>query len=235
MDAIKVKAVLSNLKKGGRACYQLHVRDPKPMSQEEFIALFAKQLGKPKAEARYISDVHGQCFCAAIMQNKVVNTGSLRGRLQARGSIPTANAPLDPERNPIVASIVAAGELKACVADVVALNDTSTVEAVLYTVQYEDAPGLNTIEGTGLVRINGRGLRLDPENADEGVWLEGEDGILATDRAVVAQNDENVIDCSFAELPPAGTYRLVILTRNGAPKDEYTVTRLDRLVKVVNG
>jgi len=54
MDSIKVKTVLSNLTKGGKPCYQLYVKDAKPMSQDDFVKKFAAAIGKTAAEARFI-------------------------------------------------------------------------------------------------------------------------------------------------------------------------------------
>lgn len=233
MDTLKVKAVLSNLTKGGSPCYQLFPKDAKPMSQEEFVRLFADAIGRSPAEARFINDVHGQVFCKGIVQNRVVNTGSLRGYLVATGSLATAGERIDPVKNPVKAVIVANGELRDCVNGVLAVNDTQVVEAVLYTVQYGTSESLNTIEGTGLTKANGSGIRITPENADEGIWLESGAGEMVTDKAAIALNDENLLNFSFATLPEDGRYRLVIATRNGQSKDDYGVVRLERLVNVI--
>ena len=90
MDTLKVKAVLSNLKKGGKACYQLYPAESKVMSQEEFVKLLATKLGKGEAEARYINDQHGVALCEAILANRNVNTGTIRAFLVATGSVESA-------------------------------------------------------------------------------------------------------------------------------------------------
>lgn len=235
METLKVKTVLSQLAKGGMPCYQLYVKNQKAMTQEEFIKDFAARIGKDAAEARFINDMHGKAFAQALVSNKVINTGNLRGYLVIEGSLPSAGAKLDRAKNPVKAVILASGELKDCVAGVLAVNDTQVVEAVLYTVQYGTSPRMNTVEGTGTLKLNGRGLKLTAANADEGVWLAKPDGTLVSDKATVTANDELTIDCSFAELPEPGTYKLVIATRNGESAADYGVVRLERNVVVMDG
>jgi len=236
MDTLKVKAVLSNLTKGGRPCYQLYVRDAKPMAQDEFVKKFAAAIGKTAAEARFINDVHGQVFCEGIVQNRIVNTGSLRGFLTIGGSVESVGAPVDPVNNPVAAVILAHGELKDSVAGVIAVNETLVVEAALYTVQYGTSDLLNTIEGTGTVKGNGKGLLITAANADEGIWLETLGGVVASEKATITANDENTVNFAFAELPETtdgDQFRLVIATRNGLSKDDYGVVRLERIVRIV--
>jgi len=236
MDTINVKAVLSNLTKGGQPCYQLYVKNARPMSQDEFVKKFAAAIKRSCAEARYINDVHGQVFCECIVQNRIVNTGSLRGFLTICGSIPSVGAPVNPVSNPVTAVILAHGELKESVANVIAVNDTQVVDAALYTIQYGTSNFLNTIEGTGTVKANGKGLKITTSNTDEGIWLETLDGVMASNKATISANDENTADFAFAALPETtdgDQFRLVIATRNGQSKDEYGVVRLERIVRVI--
>jgi len=234
METLKVKAVLSNLTKGGKPCHQLYPKDVNPMSQEDFVKLFAEKIGKDPAEARFINDVHGQVFCQALVQNKVINTGSLRAYLTALGSVTSAGAALNKIDNPIKAVILAHGELKDAVSNILAVNDTKVIEAVLYTVQYGTSAFLNTIEGTGITKANGVGLTITQSNEDEGVWLETLAGVMATDKAAISCNDTNTINFAFSELPEDGEYRLVIATCEGNSKDEFGVTRLERKVSVIS-
>lgn len=232
MKEIEVKSVPSTFKKGGKQCHQLFPKHVKPMKADEFIARFAAALGKSKADARYINDLHGQTFAEALAANKSVNTGTLRGFLVIGGSVANPAAELSKEENPVMACFVPMGELKDAVSEFVAVNVTETIEAILYTVQYDGSESLNTIEGTGTTVATGVGIKLTPANPDEGVWLEDMDGTVVTEKATVTLNDTNLIEFAFAELPAPGTYRLVIATRDGGSAEDLGITRLVRNVIV---
>lgn len=232
MKEIEVKSVPTTFKKGGKQCFQLFPKTKKPMKPAEFIERFAQALGKTKADARYINDIHGQTFSAALATNNAVNTGTMRGFLSVGGSITNPAAELSPEKNPVIASILVVGELKDAVGDFVAVNVTETIEAILYTVQYDGSTSLNTIEGTGTCTATGVGLKLTASNEDEGVWLEDLEGVAVTDKATITKNDTNLAEFSFAQLPEAGPYRLVIATRDGGDKNDLGITRLVRNIIV---
>lgn len=232
MKEIEVKSVPTTFKKGGKQCHQLFPKVSKPMQADEFIARFAAALGKTKADARFINDVHGQTFAEALLSNSSVNTGTIRGFLVIGGSVTRPNEPLTKEKNPVMACFIPMGELKDSVHEFVAVNVTETIEAILYSVQYDGSQSLNTIEGTGTLVLTGVGLKLTPSNEDEGVWLEDSDGTAVTDKATITMNDTNLIECAFAELPEAGQYRLIVSTRDGGSSDSLGITRLVRNVIV---
>ena len=231
MDTLKVKTGLSNLTKGGQPCYQLYVKNPKSLSQTDFVKLFAARLGKGEAEARFINDVHGQVLCEAVVKNKSVNVGCMRAQLDVTGSVASAGAPLTKD-NIIKVSLIPHGALKECVAGISAVNETISIGAVLYTVQYEHSDELNTIEGLGAVKINGDKLYINQSKDDEGVWLEDETGTMVTNKAAILENDNNFLTVEFSDLPEAGNYRLVIATRGGSTDEDVGVDRLTRQVKV---
>lgn len=233
---IKVKTVLSHFTKGGKPCYQLMAKEPKTMTQDEFIERFAQETGLTLAKARLANDVHGRIICEATLQNYRVNTGDLTSQLVILGSLDSASAQATKKDNPVRVSLTPIGRFRDGAKVLVAVNDTLTVEAALYTVSYKDSDELNTIEGKDVVKINGKGLLLTADNDDEGVYLEDcETGVIVTDKATITKNDENVINCKFMDYPELTAekqFNLVIATRNGQSKDEYGVVRLVRKVIV---
>lgn len=235
---ILCKAVLSNAKKGGVPVYQLVPKERKSISYEEFIAAYARRIGEDKTAARYFLDTAFRLLCGYALQNRKVNIQNLRLFLTVKGSLTGATAKLDPAKNPVSIAVVPSGDLKAAVAGIIAVNDTLTVEAALYSVHYEDSEENNTIEGTGLIKLNGKGLKLTGDNADEGIWLENPTtGEILTNKATIVDNDEATVDITvddFADIPEELTkVRLVVMTRNGESKDDYGVVRLERLLTVV--
>lgn len=233
-NTIPVRAVLSNFQKGGQACYRLEVKRTKGMTQEEFVKMYAEAIEKDPAKARFYIDAHNKCLAQAVLQNRTVNTGGLRAMITIGGSITAPGQALNKVDNPIMFSLTPAGELKSYTDGILAVNETKTIEAVLYTVQYDGSLSLNTIEGTSFVDITGRGLKLTEANQDEGIFLEDVDTHAAlTDKATILANDNLSVRFSFDEIPSDKTKaRLVILTRNGESKDEYGVIRLERLVEI---
>ena len=235
---IKCKASLSTFKKGGTApCYQIHIKDPELMPKDAFHNALANKLGVTESKARFINETFGQVLCECILANKVVNLGWLRGQLAIGGSVSAVGAPLDKSNNPVMAKLIPWGELKATAESITAVNETLVVEAILHTVQYGTSDQLNTIEGTGVIKLNGSGLLITQANTDEGVWLESLEGEVISDKATISYNDENSIDCSFASLPEdlenGDVCRLVIATRNGESKNDYEAARLTRNVTII--
>ena len=232
MKEIEVKSVPTIFRKGGKQCYQLFPKNAKNMKAEEFLQVFAHALGKSRADARYILDVHGQSVASLLAENKSVNTGTLRCFLAIGGSVSDPGATLSKEENPVMACFVPTGDLKNALADLVAINVTKAIEAILYTVQYDGSDSLNTIEGTDATVATGVGLKLNEENADEGVWLEDGDGTAVSEKAAITKNDTNLLIFRFAELPVSGQYTLVIATRDGGSAEDFGITRITRKVIV---
>lgn len=232
MKEIPAKSVPTVFKKGGKQCHQLYVKNTKPMKADEFIDRFAKALGKSKANARYINDVHGQTLAESLAANRSVNTGTLRAFLVIGGSVVNPTAELTKEENPVIACLLPMGELKEAVADLVAVNVTKTIEAILYTVQSDGSDEVNTVVAGRTLVSTGVGIKLNPEASDEGAWMEDADGTIVTEKLTVTKNDTNLLEGQFDELPKPGTYVYVIQTRDGGSPDELGVTRLTRKVVV---
>ena len=234
MVEIPVTTSPCNLTKGGAPCFQLNVKGGKKMTQAEFIEAYAEKIGVDKERAEYLLNCHAKVLATALVQNKTINTGSLRGELVVLGSVDAPGAKLDKDVNIVQARLIPWGELKDAASELVAVNQTLTVEAAFYTVQYGESTELNTIEGTDdPVKINGYGLKITEANADEGFWLESLDGTVVSEKATLVSNDHNTANITFATLPEDGQYRLICYTRDGEDKSEYGVVRLERIVRVI--
>ena len=109
---IKVKTVLSHFTKGGKPCYQLMAKEPKTMTQDEFIERFAQETGLTLAKARLANDVHGRIICEATLQNYRVNTGDLTSQLVILGSLDSASAQATKKDNPVRVSLTPIGRFR---------------------------------------------------------------------------------------------------------------------------
>jgi hypothetical protein len=68
------------------------------------------------------------------------------------------------------------------------------------------------------VLVAGNNILIDSTHDDEGVWLVDKNGdVVAT--PTVLSNDASLLDLGFGELPPNGSYALLVKARTGASTD----------------
>ena len=234
--AIKGKPVLINFGEGETPGYRIVPKDITPVSAAEFQSKLADKIKLDAAQlAAYASG-----FCIVLLeellQNKAVDGGFFYARLNVKGSISSLDEPLTKEKNPVVISVWFKGELAEKVKEIEVEIDANTVAAVLYEIMQENASGLNRIENaTDEIVINGSYIALDAAQPDTGVWILDASSGTIVKQARIIYSDVNTIRCVFDELPATGQYRLMVATRNAQNADDYIVTRLYRLVQVVNG
>ena len=233
MAQVKFRTVLSALQKGGKACYQCVPILENKVDEAKFLADMAAITGESVARARLWLDAFGMVSRRYNLDARPYNLGFMRGTLAIKGSVKAANAKLDPAVNKIVPVLIAAGTLKSSAEGLEAVNVTPSVGAILYSVQQAGQDKPNIIVGAGgVIVINGNFINTE-DGDDTGVWLEGKDGTII-ERATISDSDHNTIDCTFAELPEDGQYKLVIATRDGQD-ESFGVDRLERNVTVING
>ena len=233
MAQVKFRTVLSTLQKGGKACYQCVPVFENKVDETAFLKEVAAITGESVARARLWVDAFGMVARKLNLAARPYNLGFMRGTLAIKGSVDAANAKLDPAVNKIVPVLIAAGTLKSSADGLEGVNVTPSVGAILYSIQQAGQDTPNVIVGTGgIIVINGNFI-LTADGDDTGVWLEKKDGTIA-ERATITESDHNTIDCTFAELPADGQYKLVIATRDGRDSS-FGVDRLERNVTVING
>ena len=144
------------------------------------------------------------------------------------GSFETLDAPFDPARHELVVSGRVFGEVRAAARGLEPVNVHAPLKAVLYGVM-DAATKESDLVTDGTCYLQGRGLAVDAERPDEGVWLLDDAG--RSWRAKVNASDSQTVDCVFETPPPDGAYTLRLVTRGGGRADFAPVT-LERAVTV---
>ena len=234
--AIKTKPVLSNFGEGETPIYRLAVQGANAVSSTAFMSKLAEKIKVGSSQLSAYADAFCAVLLEELLQNKAVDGGFFYARLNVKGSISSLGEPLTKEKNPVVISIWFKGELAEKVKEIEVELDANSVAAVLYEIMQDNASGLNRIENaTDTIVINGSYIALDAAQTDTGVWLLDASSGAIVKQARIINSDVNTIRCVFDELPTTGQYRLMVATRNAENADDYIVTRLYRLVQVVNG
>lgn len=231
MAKLKARAVLSQLKKGGKACYQLIPQLANTVDEATVVKLVANQTRSTETVARMYVDALGMVMRKLLTEARpFMLTDLFKGSLAIGGSIPTVNTALDPAKNPIKAIFIPNGKLSNVAKNLELENISQGVGAILYSIdQLGNGAILTSTEAP--VYANGSKIGIDTSDVQTGVWLEDIESGRIVAVATVLKSDENTIDAKFEELPENGKYLFVVATRN-CMGEEYSVERLTRYVEV---
>ena len=235
MKQIKIKASLSNVRVGETPNYRLIPKDPMHISETEFLRRISEKAGQDRIQGRFWLDAFRDVLFTALSNNEAVDLNFLFAKLHVAGSLPSATEQPTKEANPVRPRVFLKGELMDTLSAFEVVNDTLTVEAILYEVMQDGASDRNRIESpTARVVINGNAIRLDAGQEDNGVWLEDPVTGVKVAEGTVIHSDSATCHCAFPTLPETGKYRLALATRDGNDPNEYSLAKVTRLVTVIH-
>ena len=183
----------------------------------EFCAAVAERSRQSAADVKYLLSVANEVLLDFLRKGCHVNLANVGFALSLTGKFPSKDAAADPVRN----AVRVTAHAKPSLANAISLsslnleNQTPSLVARIFSVMDATLRQDGVIADASQVLITGEGLRVDPAAGDEGVWLEDASGDRVA-QGTVLENDAASLDCSFAELPPAGSYRIAVQARNGA-------------------
>ena len=187
-------------------------------SKAEVCAEVGEEIGRDPVDVAYVVDKVGNRVIKNAKDGKGSNLGWVGFAISMTGSLDSADADFDPDRNEIVVRAHARPPLSGCLAGMKARNVTTGLKAKIYTVSDASAKEDNVITVTSKVIVVGNNIQINVANPDEGCWLTKRNGdVVAT--PVILANDGSSLDLAFAELPPDGEYYLVVKARSGASTD----------------
>lgn len=233
MKKIMTRAVLAHSAVGEIPRYRLVTTNSAHLDEKAFVTRMMALTGESDMECRYWLDAFRKTLFGALGSNESVDIGFMFGKLYVGGSIGSLAEQPSPAANPVRARIFVKGEFADMIRRYPVENKTITVAAVLHYVMQDGASEQNAIESlTERIVISGREIKIDPAQADNGVWLEdAKTGAKVAD-ATVSYSDSLVCYVTFQTLPENGQYRLVVATRDGKDPAEYTLAKATRLVRV---
>lgn len=179
-----------------------------------------------EAEARYQLASVDDFIAAQVAAGNRLNFKNFSVSIKMGGTVERANAPYDPEKNPLHVSMTPSAALKAAVATLTPINETDKATPKIYEVMQEGAKDLCLIKQDGApIVINVSNCRVDETAADEGVFLiNSADEILL--RAKILSIDFHTIRIAFPKSALApGSYRLLVKCRGGIGRPLVTTTR----------
>ena len=174
-------------------------------------------MGRSPAEIRYIFTTAGEVLREFLRQGCRVNLSDVGFCLTLTGKFPSEDAAPDAARNSVTVCAHATKALKDAfeLSSLQFVNVTHSLKARIFSVMDATLKRDGVIADGSCVLITGEGLRVDQSAADEGVRLVDATGATVA-VGTILENDAASLDCSFASLPPAGSYRVEVSARNGA-------------------
>ena len=235
MKQIKVKTSLTHLGVGETPTYRLITKEPMHVDEREFLRRIAERMGQNGIQARYWLDAFRDVLFTGLAENECIDLSFMHAKLHVAGSLTSPTAQPTKADNPVRARVFLKGELADMLAQFAVVNDTLTVDAVLYEIKQDGVAELNRIESpSARIVINGKAILIDADQTDNGVWLEDlKSGVRVAD-GVVSHSDSATCYCTFPTLPATGKYRLAIATRDGNDPTAYTLAKVTRIVSVVH-
>lgn len=152
-----------------------------------------------------------------IRQGCTVNMELFGFSIQMTGSLGSSDADFNSSRNALVVRAYTKSRLRDCLSGIVPRNTTHGLKAAIISVQDNVALEEGVITVPSKVLVGGRNLLIG-DNADEWCRLLTKTGEVAATPTVLA-NTGGTLDLDFGELPPDGTYTLIVSARNGASVD----------------
>ena len=187
------------------------------VGETEFCAAVAARMNHPVSEVGYVFSAAGEVLREFLRQGCRVNLSDVGFCLTLTGKFPSEDAAPDASRNAVNVCARATRALKDTfkLPELDFVNVTHPLTARIFSVMDATLRQDGVIADGSRVLITGEGLRVDPSAADEWVRLVDAAGAVVAVGAIL-ENDAATLDCSFAALPPAGSYRVEVSARNGA-------------------
>ena len=211
--------------------YCAHVKAGETFGDDDLVRELAAAIHQEEAFIRYIERERARVIENALKSGRPVYVGGVANMATIRGPFESIDGEFDPERNSVVVTGFTYGARKKCLGGIVPENLAERARPQIGDIREEGQANLEVLVTGRSVVITGRDLLIGASAADEGVRLLDRTTGESVAVAAIESSALNNIICSFAALPPPGTYILEILTRAGLPR-EHKVAKASREVLV---
>ena len=215
VNEIKFKTVLSNLTKGGKACYFAI-----PLNNgTEYLKERYKEIGTLiNMSAPFAQTASNICLDKMVelaLSGARIETENISMYVTAKGGFASTSDKWDPDRNSLHLVVNLKGELKKALENIKFVNTTEGIVARI-TYASDDVARVNgQISGltTATIELAGEGLNLDTSSDDQGVWFcDAEKTIVS--KLVVTARTEQTLDCHPSTELAQGDGYLMVATNN---------------------
>ncbi len=187
-------------------------------TSEEVAAIAAERLRLSPSDVQYIYVKTGEIVREIVMNGRNVNLDWVAFTISLTGSFDKCDSPFTAGRNFLMVRAHARPSLRDCLAGVTPRNATGGLKAAILSVMDNVAMEEGVLTVPSKVLVAGNNILIDSTHDDEGVWLVDKNGdVVAT--PTVLSNDASLLDLDFGELPPNGSYALLVKARTGASTD----------------
>lgn len=225
-----LKALRKNLGSGN--LYRFKTVPNRTLDEEEFARALAERMHKSVSEVLFFLRAQQEVLESQMKNGNCVKLGWINLEPTISSSVKGCDGKVDASNKIYVQGVVAKSfrqSVQDCLHAVPL--DGSATPSRLFELMEKGADELNHfVKPNTVITLNGMNIQMNVARSDEGVWLEdAAHNIVA--RASIIKNDRSICDFKFSELPPAGSYVLVLSLRNG--EDEtHAVRRVMRVVEV---
>ena len=188
------------------------------VTPEEVAAVVATKMRLAASDVLYAYVKTGEAVREILQSGRNVNLDWVAFTIALTGAFEKANSPFTPGQNALMVRAHARAVLRDCLAGITPRNATGGLKAAILSVMDNVLMEEGTIAVPSKVLVAGDNILIDPTHEDEGVWLVTKAGDVVATPTVLA-NDASTLDLDFGELPPDGTYTLVVKARTGASTD----------------
>jgi len=187
-------------------------------TSEEVAAAVAEKLRLSPSDVKYIYTKTGEIVREIIIGGRNVNLDWVAFTVSLIGSFEKRDSPFTAGRNMLMVRAHSRTGLRDCLANVTPRNVTDGLKAAILSVMDNVAMEECVLTVPSKVLVAGNNILIDSTHDDEGVSLLSKNGdVVAT--PTILSNDASTLDLDFGELPPDGSYTLVVKARTGASMD----------------
>lgn len=231
---LKFKTALSNIGKNEKPCYRAIVCHNGTVEAKYVAEKAAKAAGVAANVAKfYLEKFLRHAVDALVGGCRVEAEDLFRAMLSVTGTFAAADAAWNSAKNALSPNFAAKGIVKDAFAGAEAENTTKGAKVQISRVLdvLAHIPDVLTVGQKAL--LSGQGMLVDTEAEDEGVWLENAEGVNVAAGTIVNRTD-TTLDCTFAEWPEPGAYRICVASRGGLG-ERYGVAVAKRQIEVAAG
>lgn len=231
---LQFKTRLSNIGRNEKPCFIASPIVNGTIDADVLAIEVAGRLGTSKALVKAILDETGNTIAENLRNGHPTMIDNLLwAGLKIKGTFASKDAPWTQGKNFLLPDFRANGVMKESVDGIEFENVTKGAKVQISRVldALAHIPDVLTVGQKAL--LSGQGMLVDTEAEDEGVWLENAEGVKVAEGTITNRTD-TTLDCTFAEWPEPGAYRICVASRGGLG-EQYGVAVAKRGIEVVAG
>ena len=216
----------------GRQMFQVDVEPNEVLDGRALAERFAKKIKVDVSEANYIIESLQEFVLEELQSGNRLDFELVSFLPQLSGALPSRDA------NPTDVGLAIKGHVKtrpalrnALKGRLIPINVTTPEWGAIRSLMDVPLKKFDKIVIGHLIHLAGINMAIDPDQPDEGIWLENGRGEVVS-RARVGYSDAQVAECCFEQSVELGKYTIVLANRASKKGSDYKLCRHCRAVEV---